>query len=514
MSSFYVTTPIYYVNGAPHLGTFYTTTIADILARYHRLFGDSTLFLTGVDEHGQKAEEAAHQRGLSPQAHCDDMAASFEKAWQELGISYDIFMRTTLPYHQRVVQDCLAYLYERGDIYASEYEGWYSVSEEMFFTEKELVNGLSPMGKPVQRVTEKNYFFRMSRYQDALIAYLEEHPEYIQPEGKRSEVLGFLRQPLTDLCISRPKKRLSWGIPIPFDEEFVTYVWFDALLNYASAVGFRQGSEKEEEFRTWWSGVVHLIGKDILTTHAVYWSTMLMALGVPLPRTIFAHGWILNAVGGKMSKSEGPVVTPQNLCDAIGIDSARYWLARDIVFGNDGSFSEELVVTRLNAELANNLGNLANRTIAIISKHFGGVIPSASTATEATVNLRELVERLPAKVKRSINELAPHHAIGAVVELLSRTNQYIDGMAPWKAVKEDRAVAAESLAAVVSVLHMAAFLLSPVMPKKMAQLADSLGGGLEGRLMAECPQWGELAGRSVVTAGPLFPRLELPLLSE
>ena len=512
MSAFYVTTPIYYVNGAPHLGTFYTTTIADILARYHRLFGDETLFLTGIDEHGQKAEEAAHQRGLSPQAHCDDMAASFEKAWQQLGISYDIFMRTTFPHHQRVVQDCLAYLYERGDIYASEYEGWYSVSEEMFFTEKELVNGLSPAGKPVHRVTEKNYFFRMSKYQDALIGYIEEHPEYIQPEGKRSEVLGFLRQPLTDLCISRPKKRLSWGIPVPFDEDFVTYVWFDALLNYASAVGYRQSEEKEAQFRRWWSGVVHLIGKDILTTHAVYWSTMLMALGVPLPRTIFAHGWILNAIGGKMSKSEGPVVTPQVLCDAVGIDAARYWLARDLVFGNDGSFSEELVVSRLNAELANNLGNLASRSRTLIEKYFDGIVPEATVTAASTVGLRDATVALPEKVRQAIEEFAPHHAIGAVVDLLSKTNQYIDGMAPWKAVKEDRALAGEALAAVVSVLHLAAFLLAPVMPNKMEELARSLGSSLADCTFENSPQWGDAGGCRVVSGGPLFPRLELPLI--
>jgi methionyl-tRNA synthetase len=514
MAPFYVTTPIYYVNGAPHLGNLYTTTIADILARYHRLFGDETLFLTGVDEHGQKAEEAALQRGLTPQVHCDDMAASFEKAWRHLGISHDIFMRTTFPHHQRVVQDCLAYLHEKGDIYSAEYEGWYSVSEEMFFTEKEIVNGLSPAGKPVQRVTEKNYFFRMSKYQDALIAYLEGNPDYIQPEGKRSEVLGFLRQPLADLCISRPKKRLAWGIPVPFDEEFVTYVWFDALLNYASAIGYRQSEEGERQFQKWWSGVVHLIGKDILTTHAVYWSTMLMALSVPLPRVIFAHGWILNAVGRKMSKSEGPVVTPQTLCDAIGIDATRYWLARDIVFGNDGSFSEELVVSRLNAELANNLGNLANRSSALIEKYFGGVVPAATTESTATVGLREAAEALPERVRGAIEELAPHHAIGAVVELLSRTNQYIDGMAPWKTVKTDTAAAGEALAAVVSVLNTVAFLLSPVMPTKMAELAARLGSSLEGRTFARCPQWGELEGQSMVSGGALFPRLELPLLRE
>lgn len=510
--SFYITTPIYYVSGHPHLGNFYTTTIADILARYHRLFGDDTLFLTGVDEHGQKVEEAARQRELSPQAHCDEMAADIAQAWRELGISYDIFMRTTYPYHQQVVQDCLAYLFERGDIYASEYEGWYSTSEEIFYTDKEVVNGLSPAGKPVHRVVEKNYFFRMSRYQEALISYIEENPHYIQPEGKRSEVLGFLRQPLTDLCISRPKKRLTWGIPLPFDDEFVTYVWFDALLNYASAIGFKQSEDREQEFARWWSGVVHLIGKDILTTHAVYWSTMLMAMGIPLPRTIFAHGWILNATGAKMAKSEGPVVYPQQLCGAIGIDAARYWLARDIVFGNDGNFSEELVVTRLNAELANNLGNLANRSRALLEKYFEGIVPEATVSAASTVGLREATEALPDKVRRAIEELAPHHAIGAVVDLLSKTNQYIDGMAPWKTVKEDRALAGETLAAVVSVLHTAAFLLGPVMPTKMEELAISLGISLADRTFADIPRWGEAAGCAVVSGGPLFPRLELPII--
>ncbi len=507
--SFYITTPIYYVNGLPHLGTYYTTTIADILARYHRLFGEETLFLTGTDEHGQKIAEAAKARGIEPQQHVDELAAVFQQIWGRLNISHDIFMRTTFPYHKQVVQDSLQRLHDKGDIYFAEYEGWYSVSEEVFYTEKDLVSGKSPAGKDVQRVVEGNYFFRMSCYQQQLLDYIQANPEYIQPEGKRSEILGFLRSPLTDLCISRPKSRLSWGIPLPFDLQYVTYVWFDALLNYISAIGYGQGPERQSNFEKWWSHAVHLIGKDILTTHAVYWSTMLFAMDIPLPKTIFAHGWILNADGGKMSKSEGAVTSPVELSELIGGDMLRYYVARDMVFGNDGNYSNELLCARLNSELANNLGNLASRSIALIEKYFDGVVPASTAHLEATQRLRDLKKHVPSLVKQSIEQLAPQQAIGVLVDLLTKTNQYIDGIAPWKTVKEDKAAAGECLAAVLEVLSTVACLLSPVMPVKMEELAGMLGCTLADIPFAEAGTWGYLPPRKLVKVGGLFPRVEL-----
>ncbi|RYZ95307.1 MAG: methionine--tRNA ligase, partial [Proteobacteria bacterium] len=343
MTRFYITTPIYYVNDVPHIGHAYTTVVADVLARYHRLFGHDVKFLTGVDEHGQKVQTATVKNGVEPQAYVDSMAENFKAIWKELSIQYDVFFRTTDDFHKKGVQACLQQLFDAGEIYAEDYEGHYSVSEEIFYTEKDLVNGKTPFGNEVTVLKEKNYFFRMSKYQAALIKHIEETPGFIKPEFRKNEVLGFLRKPLHDLCISRPKARLSWGIELPFDKEYVTYVWFDALLNYATGVGYQQPA-RAEEFQKWWQETrpVHLLGKDILTTHAVYWPTMLMALGIPLPKTIFAHGWWL-IDGEKMSKSKGTVVKPLDMKDAVGVDPLRYFLTRDIALGNDASFTPELV---------------------------------------------------------------------------------------------------------------------------------------------------------------------------
>jgi len=336
MKRFYITTPIYYVNDRPHLGTAYCTLMADVLNRYHKLFGEETFFLTGTDEHGQKVQQAAEKRGITPQQQCDEMVLNFQNAWREMEFQYDTFFRTTDAKHKKVVQTCLQKLWDKGDIYEDVYEGWYSVSEEIFLTEKELVDGKSPAGNEVVKIQEKNYFFRMSKYQDALIDHIQKNPGFILPEFRKNEVLGFLRQPLGDLCISRPKSRLSWGIEIPFAPDYVTYVWFDALLNYATAVGLEQ-SDRRDDWNKWWNeaGPLHLIGKDILTTHSVYWTTMLLALGIKLPRQIFAHGWILNKDNAKMSKSKGDVVNPVDIAKLIGLDELRYFLTRDVHMGND-----------------------------------------------------------------------------------------------------------------------------------------------------------------------------------
>lgn len=507
-NKFYITTPIYYVNDRPHLGTAYCTITADVLARYHRLFGEETFFLTGTDEHGQKAQEAAAKRNLTPQAHCDDMVLNFQNAWKELGISNDIFYRTTNPVHKSTVQTCLQKLWDKGEIYEGSYEGWYSVSEEIFYTEKDLVDGKSPTGREVTRIEEKNYFFKMSKYQQQLISYIEKNPDFIQPEFRKNEVLGFLRQPLGDLCISRPKSRLSWGIELPFAKEYVTYVWFDALLNYASAVGLEQPN-RQNEYKKWWENTraTHLLGKDILTTHAVYWPTMLMALDVPLPKTIFATGWILNRDAQKMSKSIGDVVNPVDLKNSIGLDQLRYFLIRDVHLGNDAPFSLDLVKNRINSELANNLGNMASRTFNLIEKFYGGSVPPFQKDDESSLNLKKLTLELAPLVKKEVESFRTSYALEHIVFVLTAANKYLEEKAPWKMAKEDLQGAGHVLATTLEVLRICSTLLTPVMPTKMGELLHRLG--IEETSWAQVSLWpGVAAGTSVRKGEPLFPRME------
>ncbi|MEC8023144.1 MAG: methionine--tRNA ligase, partial [Myxococcota bacterium] len=353
MTHRYFTTPIYYVNDRPHIGHAYTTILADSLARWSKLAGHDTFFLTGTDEHGRKVQLAAEKRGVSPQVHVDEMHRSFKELWPTLYVENNRFIRTTEPGHREVVQAALQQLYDAGLIYAKEYGGWYSVSEERFWTEKDLVDGKCPLsGNSVEWIEEKNYFFKMSNYQEPLLKHIEENPDFIRPNHRKNEVLGFLRQPLEDLCISRPKNRLSWGIEIPFDTDYVTYVWFDALLNYLTGIGYHPDPEHaEQDWQQWWSESLHLLGKDILTTHCVYWTTMLLALDIPLPKGLVAHGWWL-IDGSKMSKSKGNVVNPMSLKDTYGVEVFRYYLARDMSVGSDANFSEFGLVTRNNSELA------------------------------------------------------------------------------------------------------------------------------------------------------------------
>lgn len=507
--TFYVTTPIYYVNDQPHIGHAYTTIVADVLARYHRLFGHETLFLTGTDEHGQKIQTAAHRRGVDPQEHCDEMAENFKNIWKELNIQNDIFYRTTSDFHKKAVQACLQKLWDKGDIYSAEYEGWYSMSEEIFYTEKDLVNGKSPQGSEVTRLKETNYFFKMSSYQERLIKYINDNPEFIEPESKKNEVLGFLRRPLHDLNISRPKSRMSWGIDLPFDNQFVTYVWFDALLNYAVAVGLeREG--KESEFKKWWPNAVHLLGKDILTTHAVYWPTMLMAMDVPLPKKIFAHGWWLTENNEKMSKSKGPVVKPLDMKNIVGIDGLRYFLTRDINFGNDAQFSQDLVIGRVNTELANNLGNLLSRSTNLVAKYFDGKMPKATTHHPATQALKESAEKVAGLVKKEIEDFAPNKAVGHIVDVLNQANKYMEEQAPWKVLKDGQKEAGgEALAAALEVLRISGILLSPVMPDKMTKLLEQVGSSAKAPF-SEASRWGLIKeGTMIAKADPLFPRVEV-----
>ncbi len=508
MKNYYFTTPIYYVNDTPHIGHAYTTVIADVFTRYHKLFGSEVYFLTGTDEHGQKIQEAAQKRGLTPQEHCDDMVKNYKTIWTELEIDHNFFFRTTDAFHKKAVQDCLQELYDKGEIYSQDYEGWYCVSDEIFLNEKDLVNGKSPTGKEVIRITEKNYFFKMSKYQNALIKKIESDPLYIQPESKRNEVLGFLRQPLEDLCISRPKKRLTWGVEIPFDRDYVTYVWFDALLNYATGVGYKQKG-RESEFKKWWfdAGAIHLMGKDILTTHAVYWGTMLMALEIPLPKMIFAHGWWLTESNEKMSKSAGTVVKPLDLKDVVGVDALRYYLTRDVHFGNDAKFSQELVINRVNSELANNLGNLLSRSTNLIAKYFDSKIPKVNFTHPETLKLVEINKELASRVKVEIESMAPQKAIGHVVDMLNEANKYLENQAPWKTAKSDLNLAAEPLVAALECLRIAGILLSPVMPSKMKQLLTTIGWETKPTLLDA--KWGLLQqGTPVSKSEVLFPRIE------
>lgn len=512
MKPFYITTPIYYVNDKPHLGTAYCTLTADVLNRYHRLFGEESFFLTGTDEHGQKVQQAADARKMTPQQHCDDMVKNFKTAWEGLNIDYSFFFRTTADTHTAVVQKCLQKLWDKGDIYEAAYEGWYSVSEEIFYTEKELVDGKSPTGKEVQKIQEKNFFFKMSKYQQALIDYIHANPKFILPDFRRNEVLGFLKQPLNDLCISRPKSRLSWGIEIPFAKDYVTYVWFDALLNYATAVGLEQPG-READWKKWWidGGAVHLLGKDILTTHAVYWPTMLMALGIPLPKHLFAHGWILNRDNAKMSKSAGQVVSPIDARDLIGLDNLRYVLVRDVHLGNDAPFALDLVESRVNSELANNLGNLLSRTSNLVEKFFAGKKPPLGAHDELSKQIEEECLKLPGTVQKEIEDFRPSFALEQIIHLLTLANKYMEAKAPWKMAKENLEGAGHVLAVTLEVLRVSAVLLSPVMPGKCQELLERIGATESS--FASLKRWPLLKDGTPITKGdPLFPRVDFSAL--
>lgn len=495
---FYVTTPIYYVNDKPHIGHAYTTILADVLARFHRKEGQDVFFLTGLDEHGQKVQQAAEKRGMEPQAHCDDLAPRFTSLWDKLEIKYDDFIRTTQPRHMAVVQQILQKVYDKGDIYADEYEGWYSVAEERFITETEKESGAF---RDIKQLKEKNYFFRMSKYQQTLLDHIQANPGFIQPESRKNEILGFLKQPLGDLCVSRPKARMSWGIDLPFDKEYVTYVWFDALINYISAIGYLGD---EDKFNTWWPASVHLIGKDILTTHSVYWTTMLFSLGLPLPETIFAHGWWL--IGdSKMSKSLGNVVSPLDLVDQYGVDPVRYYLMREMVLGQDANFTMESFIKRFNSDLANDFGNLLNRVSGLIGKNCGGIVPEPGDLTDADRDVRNVAEALDGKVRDRIDQLRVQEAVEEILQLVRMVNKYMEVQAPWKVAKEDLKRAGTILYTATEALRVAAVHLSPVMPEKTAKVLDILGDN------DHAVTWGGLKpGTKMAAHEALFPRLDVP----
>ncbi|MBQ4107426.1 MAG: methionine--tRNA ligase [Lentisphaeria bacterium] len=512
---FYITTPIYYVNDKPHIGHAYTTILADVLARYHRSLNEPTFFLTGTDEHGQKVQRAAAERQVPPQQHCDETVLRFQELWKRLGITNDHFVRTTYDWHKNVVRQVLQDLYDRGEIYRAEYTGWYCVGDERFFTEKDLVDGKCPeCGREVSEIIESNYFFRMSKYQDWLIEYIETHPDFIQPAFRANETLGFLRKPLGDLCISRPKSRLNWGIELPFDKDFVTYVWFDALLNYVSSVGYKQDGGA---FAKWWPASCQLIGKDILTTHSVYWPTMLKAMGLPLPRTIFAHGWWLTG-NTKMSKSLGNVVNPMEMVDKYGVDAFRYFLLAEMTLGNDANFTEDAFVARYNSDLANDLGNLLSRVLKMVLRS-GGVIPAPG---ERQDDDRELLDAAAAAItgmEAAIRDMKIDQGLDAVLQSIRAGNRYLEKTAPWTLAKKGETARLNTvLHTAATAIYQAAVLLMPVMPEKMTELGQALGfdgGAFAALRIADLRQGGDvMTGRQVSDTTGLFPRIQVEAAAE
>ncbi|MCP9439353.1 MAG: methionine--tRNA ligase [Nitrospira sp.] len=508
----YITTPIYYVNDVPHIGHAYTTIAADVLARYWRLRGRDVFFLTGVDEHGQKVQQAAAKAGIDPQAHCDALAPQFQHLWRRLNISNDAFVRTTDRQHQVVVQRCLQQLYDRQLIYQADYSGWYCTFDERFWTEKDVADGLCPdCRRPVERLSEHNYFFKMGQYQQQLLRHILEQPDFIRPESRRNEVLGFLSsQKLGDLSISRPKARLSWGIELPFDRDYVTYVWFDALVNYLSALEYLPIDNPAG--RQFWPATVHLVGKDILTTHAVYWSTMLMALDLPLPQMIFAHGW-WTVDGEKMSKSRGNVVDPHKMVDEFGTDAFRYFLLREVPFGQDGDFSRFSMIARINSELAGGLGNLLSRSLTMIDRFAGGTIPSHDTSVDTPLehNLTQRTAELLADADVHVEQLRFSRALEAIGEIVQLCDRYIEKTAPWALAKhpEQRPYLNNCLYHLAVTLGSLIRPLYPFMPWTTVNMAQQLG--MEPQEHKGSLSWKDpflRPGSKIQKAGPLFPRIE------
>jgi methionyl-tRNA synthetase len=501
--TFYLTTPIYYVNARPHLGHAYTTIVADAMCRYRRLAGDRVWFLTGTDEHGDKIARAAARAGVSPQAYVDEISAAFRDAWKRLGVANDDFIRTTEPRHQKVVQAILQTLHDAGEIYFGKYGGLYCFGCERFYTEKEVVDGNCPQHRtPLQFIEEENYFFKMSKYQDWLIGYLEAHPDLIRPERYRNEVLGFLREPLQDLSISRPKSRLTWGIPLPFDDRFVTYVWFDALINYASALG----GPGAAAYATYWPHVQHLIAKDILKPHGIYWPCMLKAAGLEVFRRLNVHGY-WNLGGGKMSKSIGNVVEAFQFTEKYGHDAFRYFLMREMTFGLDANFSEEALVGRLNSDLANDLGNLVSRATTMVVNFARGVVPPPGDPGPEAAVVRETLEKARRDVDAAMEEFAFQRALVSIWEFIAIVNGYVDAVQPWALAKDParRERLDGALYTLAEALRCLAILLDAFLPGSAQKIRDVFGIGAQTHADL---RWGGIApGTKVSKPAPLFPRV-------
>lgn len=511
-NTFYITTPIYYVNDVPHIGHAYTTVAADVLARYWRLRGRDVMFLTGLDEHGQKVQQAAAKAGIDPQAHCDKLAPQFQNLWKRLNISNDAFIRTTDAPHKKAVQQYLQELYDKQLIYKDSYTGWYCTFDERFWTEKDVIGGICPDCKrPIEQLSEHNYFFKMGQYQEQLINHIKQHPQFIRPESRRNEVLGFLTtQKLGDLSISRPKSRLSWGIELPFDHDYVTYVWFDALVNYISALEYKLSTPSVDRY---WPASVHLVGKDILTTHAVYWSTMLMALNLPLPETIFAHGW-WTVDGEKMSKSRGNVVDPNTMVETYGGDAFRYFLLREVPFGQDGDFSQHAMVMTINSNLANGIGNLLSRTLTMIERFSQGIIPTseAPVIPELEDRICKVARKLPRAIEGGYGTLSFRENLQIISELVGWCDEYIDKAAPWQLAKkpDDLPRLKTVLNTAAKALRLLSVLIYPYMPQTASQLAQQLGLSFDFSkpLPEQAYEWdAPIAGTAISKGSGLFPRI-------
>ena len=511
---FYLTTAINYPNGPPHIGHAYEAVATDVIARFHRSMGRDVFFQTGTDEHGLKMAQAARERGIDPKALADEMAAIFREMDERLEISFDRFIRTTDPDHHRASRAIWEAMAERGDLYQGRYEGWYSVRDEAYYDEAELTVGengekLSPQGTAVEWTVEESWFFRLSAYQDRLLAHYADNPGFIRPESRRNEVLRFVEGGLSDLSVSRTS--FDWGVKVPGDERHVMYVWLDALTNYLTGVGYPD--TESEAYKRFWPADLHVIGKDVVRFHAVYWPAFLMSAGVPLPKQVFGHGHVLLR-GEKMSKSAGNVVDPAGLIDSFGADSVRYFLMRDVTFGQDGSYSPEAIVARVNADLANSFGNLAQRTLSFIAKNCGGVLPIGGRGEPADAELLDLVRRTTARdVPALFGELALSQGIEAWIRAVFACNQYIDAEAPWALRKTDPERMTAVLATLCESIVDLAVAIAPVVPGSAAKLLDQMGvpNGERGfTSLADTGRYSRLAGSVLDPPSPIFPRLELP----
>lgn len=507
---FYITTPIYYPSGKLHIGHAYSTVAGDAMARYKRLRGYDVMYLTGTDEHGQKIEDAAEEAGLTPQKYVDGMIAQIKELWKKLKITNDDFIRTTEDRHKIIVQQIFEQLLKQGDIYLDEYEGWYCKSCESFFTKYQLVDGKCPdCGRTVERVKEESYFFRMSKYADRLVEYYEANPEFIQPESRKNEMLNnFINPGLEDLAVSRTT--FDWGIKVPSNPKHVVYVWIDALTNYITALGY--GTNDEGKFEKYWPADVHLMSKEIVRFHTIYWPIMLMALDLPLPKKVFAHGWILMK-DGKMSKSKGNVIYPDELVDQYGLDALRYYLLREVPFGSDGVFTPEAFIERTNFDLANDFGNLLNRTVAMIERYFEGNIPAfVANETKEDQELEELIKETVEEVEHSMDDMQFSVALSAIWKLISRTNKYIDETSPWVLAKDDaqKERLGNVMAHLAESLRITGILLRPFITEAPGQVFRQLGISDQ-----DITKWEDLyeigvikAGTQVIKGDPIFPRLD------